>query len=279
MDSIIKEYFDIFRNNIELIGGKPIVDEDFGNFIKKLPDENENALARMMLTLAIEPRVIEYEFTDEISCPSIIGHEVIDILNSPELTRNWIMSFPKKGRKVYGIHVKGTINSDKERNEGDVFFFFTCEDEGIKPLLYCALGLNDEELALYTKDNLNCSEPLCLAICYWNLFLNREKNYVTINHSKKNKGHNKGMVFNKNKPLVQYISLTEEGRHYVQQHNQSANQSFRNGKITIEVNVNSFVRNQWVGHGNDKHLEPRHVCSFERKQWIVPRDKIVKVSA
>jgi hypothetical protein len=75
------------------------------------------------------------------------------------------------------------------------------------------------------------------------------------------------------------LHLNEAGKRYQAQHQlATANTTWKNGKEQMAIDIGTFPRRQRVGKGRQE-VKTVYVRSHERKQWVVPKDKITKLIA
>jgi len=95
-------------------------------------------------------------------------------------------------------------------------------------------------------------------------------------------GHGKKKNPLKHKPssnVIYTLHLNEKGKRYIaQQKSPTANTHWKNGKEQMEIPVETFTRLYHVGKGRTQEIM-KIVNSFSRKQWVLPEDRITKVSA
>lgn len=221
------------------------------------------------LHLAMEPRIIEYEFIDSLDA-EFDADSIINLFESASFSRPWIMNIANDGDIITCLHFL-------DDNSGDVFVFYKLvEEKHFGIVLVAALSREEYQVRVTDESMVQHADYIFMVLSLWQLMTKEKDNYVEIksNNTKKKKGHK---FLSANEPLIQYITLTDVGKHYINSRKGKGTNDFTKGKIQLDTHVGGFLRKYWIGHGADKHLEQLHVNGHNRRQWVLPVNKVVKI--
>lgn len=229
------------------------------------PDSGERIFHIAKREIATYPRTEVYKVSHDLKVPEVSN--IAEVFEYQKFCRPWVLQFiPEK-------------SGDQEA----VFSHVVLEDEKLHLFLGMRYGVNnkvnisitsleDGELISLKKEN---DEAQILNIMQ--LFhAMQSRHYVEI---KEKKRPHKGKIgASRFSTATYYISLSEAGRRYQSTRLITKNTNYKDGKIQSPVSIDSFYRHQRVGKGRTETRVVR-VKAFARNQWVVPVDRVTKVTA
>jgi hypothetical protein len=258
---------------------KPFGSLPLGDFTKALCearergniDDDQNGRLASLYSFIKMPRTEVYKVPSDLVVPNICSDDLNAIFSFGAFRRPWLAQiiFPD-GDEFVMMHSMDTggnhLFSEYSYSEGIVY------DAGLGVIDsngdFISVNIPNEEQVDLRMKNIAWMMRVFNAM--------RIKKYIDV---KGGVGKTKNKMNRSPSKVVRYtLSLNEEGRRYHSQHLATANTHWKNGKEQMPIEIGTFQRRQRVGKGRQE-VKIVDVRPHERKQWVVPKDKITKLIA